>query len=162
MYFTNCKTLEELKRTYKKLAFANHPDRGGDPEIMKAINAEYDKAFQRLKNRHESAEDPTKTYEAETAETPEEFREIIETLLHLDGVEIEMCGRWLWLSGNTYAHREALKKAACKWANKKKLWYWHPAEDGERKTRHTLKMEEIREKYGSEKVGTGKGLYQLT
>ena len=25
-------TAEDLKRSYKKLAFVNHPDKGGDPE----------------------------------------------------------------------------------------------------------------------------------
>ena len=28
-YFTNCKTLDELKAEYRRLAMANHPDRGG-------------------------------------------------------------------------------------------------------------------------------------
>ena len=41
-YFTNIHTLDELKREYRRLAFANHPDRGGDVETMKAINAEYE------------------------------------------------------------------------------------------------------------------------
>ena len=33
-YFTNCKTLDELKAEYRRLAMANHPDRGGDMETM--------------------------------------------------------------------------------------------------------------------------------
>ena len=39
MYFTNCKTLDELKAEYRRLAMANHPDRGGDAETMKKISA---------------------------------------------------------------------------------------------------------------------------
>ena len=38
-YFANIKTLEELKKEYKRLALENHPDRGGDVEVMKARNA---------------------------------------------------------------------------------------------------------------------------
>lgn len=34
-YFTNIHTLDELKREYRRLAFANHPDRGGDVETLK-------------------------------------------------------------------------------------------------------------------------------
>lgn len=37
-YFTNCKNLDELKKEYRRLSMIHHPDRGGDPEIMKAIN----------------------------------------------------------------------------------------------------------------------------
>ena len=44
-YFKNCKTLKELKDTYKKLLKENHPDNGGDLEIMKEINVQFDSAF---------------------------------------------------------------------------------------------------------------------
>ena len=42
MYFEKTKNLDELKKKYRELAFANHPDRGGDTATMQAINAEYD------------------------------------------------------------------------------------------------------------------------
>ena len=32
---------EEIERLYKRLAIRHHPDRGGDPEYMKAINEAY-------------------------------------------------------------------------------------------------------------------------
>lgn len=41
-YFKNVKTVKELKDTYRKLARTNHPDMGGDVEVMQAINAEFD------------------------------------------------------------------------------------------------------------------------
>ena len=44
-YFTTCTTLDELKKEYRRLAMANHPDRGGDEATMKAINAEYASRF---------------------------------------------------------------------------------------------------------------------
>lgn len=37
-YFTNIKTLDELKAAYRRLAMQYHPDMGGDTETMKAIN----------------------------------------------------------------------------------------------------------------------------
>ena len=44
-WFSNCQTLEELKKLYKQLVFKHHPDRGGNEELMKQINVEYDKIF---------------------------------------------------------------------------------------------------------------------
>jgi curved DNA-binding protein CbpA len=43
MYFNACKTLDELKKEYRRVALLHHPDtRHGDTEIMKAVNAEHD------------------------------------------------------------------------------------------------------------------------
>lgn len=50
-YFKNINSLEDLKKQFKKLAFQHHPDRGGDVEVMKAINNEYDMLFPIWKNR---------------------------------------------------------------------------------------------------------------
>lgn len=65
-YFMNCKTLDDLKREYRRLAMIHHPDVGGDVETMQAINAEYDNLFPALKLAHnQTAEQPTH----ETAES---------------------------------------------------------------------------------------------
>ena len=39
-YFTNIKTLDDLKKEFRRLAMIHHPDRGGDVETMKEINIE--------------------------------------------------------------------------------------------------------------------------
>ena len=49
-YFKNINSLSELKRKFREIAKMNHPDAGGDPEIMKAINEEYEKKIVQLKN----------------------------------------------------------------------------------------------------------------
>lgn len=51
-YFTNCQTLDELKKVYKHFAQKHHPDVGGDTATMQAINAEYEECFEALKRRH--------------------------------------------------------------------------------------------------------------
>ena len=61
-YFTNCMNLDELKKEFRRLAMIHHPDRGGDGETMKAINAEYDLMFPALKIK-------TAAKTAETAES---------------------------------------------------------------------------------------------
>lgn len=48
-HFTGIKTLSEAKDLYKKLAMANHPDKGGDTKMMQEINSEFEQVFQFLK-----------------------------------------------------------------------------------------------------------------
>lgn len=52
-YFKNITSFEDLKNQFKVLARNNHPDAGGDAEIMKVINCEYDALFPIWKNRRE-------------------------------------------------------------------------------------------------------------
>lgn len=67
-YFSSINDLSALKAAYKRLALANHPDRGGDTATMQAINAEYDAAFARLKVAYNA------TAAAPTTETAESTR----------------------------------------------------------------------------------------
>ena len=143
------KTLEKLKTMYRTLAMKHHPDCGGNTADMQAINAEYDILFNELKDIHTNASG--ETYRATTNEKPEQFRNIIEKLITLDGVVIEIVGSWLWLTGNTYIHREQIKAIGFRWANSKKAWYYHT--DEYRKTsRKTFTLDEIRDLYGSQTI----------
>ncbi|MCI9126880.1 MAG: hypothetical protein HFG28_06760 [Eubacterium sp.] len=59
-YFKKIQSLDDLKEQFKKLAREHHPDAGGDAEIMKQINQEYDTLFPIWKHRYNlSAEQPT-------------------------------------------------------------------------------------------------------
>ena len=145
-YFTNINTLDELKAAYRRLSMKHHPDRGGDTATMQEINAEHDELFERLKKQHNASADEYH----QTTETPEEFREIIELLLKLEGLTVELCGSWLWIGGDTRQHKETLKAAGCRWSNNKKLWYWHHAEEGRKWRRGKATMSDIRTKYGSQ------------
>ena len=146
-YFNNCKSIEELKKEYKKLAFANHPDRGGDVEIMKAINAEYEKALENLKKCGSKADKASK-------EQAGDFIQIIENIINLDGIVIEIVGNWIWVTGNTKDHKDTLKGSGFWYASKKKAWYFKPA-DYVAKSRKHYGLEEIKSKYGSTKVEAG-------
>jgi len=50
-YFNAIKTLDELKTEYRRLAKENHPDHGGDSEVMKEINAEFDLLFRVIEKK---------------------------------------------------------------------------------------------------------------
>ena len=154
-WFNNPTTLEELKKEYKKLVFKHHPDKGGKTSDMQEINAEYDSLFAILKNTHRSATGETYTAKESTTETPEQFRKIIDKLIHLDGISIEICGSWIWITGDTYNNREELKKLHFKYSKGKNAWYYH--EPGYRKSsKKSFTLEDIRNMFGSETVNGSK------
>jgi hypothetical protein len=43
--------MDELKKEFRRLALENHPDQGGNPDIMREIIAEFDMAFSITKRR---------------------------------------------------------------------------------------------------------------
>lgn len=149
-FFDHCTTLDELKKAYKAAAMKHHPDRGGDTATMQRINSEYEKRFEELKHQqHRAAAEDTTGRTKATTEDAGDFIRIVSELLKLDGLEVELCGRWLWIGGQTMKHREKLKALGCKWSSTKKLWSWHFAEDGDTWHRGRRSMEQIRRKYGS-------------
>ena len=146
VYFIYCETLEELKAEYRKLAMQYHPDRqGGDLETMQEINNEYEQMFERLKNKHKTAEG--KAYEKATNEAPSEFIDLINALLKMQGIHIEVIGSFVWVSGNTKEHKDSLKAIGFRWHTTKKVWYKAPSDYIKRsKTKYT--MQEVRNMYG--------------
>ena len=149
-YFTNVRTLDELKKEYRRLSNIHHPDCGGCEEIMKAINNEHDELFEILKRQHNARADADPTGKTRrTTETAQEFRTVIDALLKLD-LTVELCGSWLWISGDTKPHKEALKKVGFRWSASKKMWYWRHPEEGYTRSRGKATMNQIRTRYGSQ------------
>jgi curved DNA-binding protein CbpA len=143
-------TLEDLKTTYHKLAFQHHPDRGGSTEAMQAVNAEYDYLYANgLKDIHRNVKGETYTSHTPTSEPPEHFREIIEALLKLPGLEVEICGSFVWVSGNTRSNRAALKNLRFKFSPQKSAWYLAP-ENYKKFSKRSFTLDEIRGMYGSQ------------
>ena len=156
-YFTNVNTLEQLRRQYKELLKKYHPDNAnGSTTATQDINAEYDKLFKLLKDKHESKPDNTTYKDSEynnmyDSQNDKALREILQKIINFDGIEIELVGLWLWVSGNTYNYKKELKELNFKWASQKKMWYWK-SEAYRKKSKKSLSMEDIRSYYGSTKV----------
>lgn len=147
--FERVETLEELKREYKTLAMKYHPDRGGDTETMKFINAKYDEVFLQVKDTHRNKKG--ETYHSESTEMEDEFKDIIDVLLKFKDITIEIIGSFIWLSGKTKPYKEELKEMGFKWSHNKKMWYKSP--DGyKRRGKKNYEIEEIRNIYKSKTV----------
>lgn len=143
-------TLEDLKTMYKKLAISNHPDHGGTTEAMQQINTEYSELFESLKNVHRSADGETYTARQDNDETAAEFIEIIAKLVRLPGIIIELCGSWLWITGETRAVKDELKEIGFRWSKAKTAWYYHHGEY-RKGSGKDMSLDDIRNKYGSTK-----------
>ncbi len=147
-YFADCKTLDEAKKRYRDLAMKLHPDKGGRNED-----------FQELQNQFEKFRPEEEKYKTEFEEwKPTEFMNIIEQLLKIEEIEIEVCGSWIWISGNTKPHKEEIKAVNTGdsfkkpiYHGKKTMWYISPVNYRKLNGRE-LSMTEIRNLYGSHKV----------
>lgn len=144
-YFNQCRTLREVKQKFKDLAMIHHPDRGGENKTMQEINLEYamiiNNPFFNFSGQSEAEK-----------EAYIEFPEIIGKVINLELV-IEICGQWIWISGNTYQYREYLKDNGFYFARNKQIWYWRPREQSST-NRNPISMNRIRSLYGSDTVKT--------
>jgi hypothetical protein len=85
--------------------------------------------------------------------SPEDMAEIknaVQSILPLN-LAVEVCGNWVWVSGDTKPHKDALKAAGFKWAPKKANWFFKPS-SCKKYFRGTTPMDEIRVKHGVIKV----------
>ena len=153
-YFANCNTVEELKQTYKKLLMKYHPDiNPNGTETCQEINAEYDLMFPRLKNIHYNSKGETYTSNTESTETVNEYKDIINAIIHLHGIKIEIIGSWIWLTGNTKEYKDIFKSLNFKWSSKKSAWYYHN-EPFKKRSKNQYSMDGLRNLFGSEEIKT--------
>jgi hypothetical protein len=148
-FFVGCYDEAALKTRFRDLCKIHHPDRGGDLATMQALNAAYECALRgefRKTMSDDDAEEAVNMSVAVAAKVAE--------IIGLEGLILEIVGRWLWVTGDTFTHRGALKTAGLWFASKKRAWYWHTPEDsvprGGKKS-----LEEIRSTYGSQRINAG-------
>lgn len=135
-------TPDTIKQAYRKACAAYHPDRNpAGLEMMKMVNQAYDV----LKN-----ESGTVKKDDDLSSYGQDMFNALSKIISL-GFDIEICGAWVWLHGDTKPHRETIKEAGFKWAPKKKLWYYRP-DNYRSSSRGQFSMDQIRERHGSKTV----------
>lgn len=152
------KDLDDLKKQYRQLALKYHPDRGGTNEQMQIINAEHERLRNLLLNGS-TLTDEQKKNEVEIDNT---FRVIIDEIIHIEGIEIELIGKWLWVGSSLNPERNwqfetptynALKSAGLDYIKKAGRPYM-VYKGVESKGRGKMTKAEIEAKYGKHKFET--------
>lgn len=134
-------TTETIKAAYHTAAFQFHPDvNPAGEEMMKVINEAY-ASLGDFAGYVEEQSSATQAY-------PAALNEAIIFAVNLDNISLEVCGAWLWVTGNTYPYRAEFKAHGFYFAGAKKAWYYRPPE-WKSSNRHQMTLDEIRERHGS-------------
>jgi hypothetical protein len=151
-YFEDVKTLEELRTLYRDLLKTVHPDNGGSVEACQELNAQYDAAFERLKNAAPVMDDNKEQVKWDATEDAA-LRDALSKIIHIKDINIEIVGCWIWVDGITYPAKDDLKCAGFKWSKARKKWHFAPYEHkyykGGKKS-----FDDLRRTYGSSTVET--------
>lgn len=145
-FFNNCKTLDEVKSLYRELAKEHHPDMGGDTATMQEINKEYAFACAFIAKGSGMSDEQVD----EELKMSEEYRAVIEKIIHLPEITIELVGNWIWVTGNTKPVKETLKDAGFIWHKVKAAWFYRNKAFKGRGNGASL--DQIRAKYGTQTV----------
>jgi len=144
-------TLKQCKNAYQRMMMKYHPDRNpAELEMAKALNA----AWECL--QHLDWTRPVSNEYGDDIHYAEALSAFINAMLNLSGITIEVCGSWVWVSGNTKPHKDNIKAAGGKWAPKKQEWYFRPKEW--KSSNHSKwDMSKIRASFGSSVVNPRNG-----
>jgi ABC-type Fe3+-hydroxamate transport system substrate-binding protein len=139
--------LDKLKKEYLKLAKKYHPDAGGTTVQFQDLQNEYEKLLNKiLKGSSLNEEQQENEIVIDQA-----IRAVIDQLVNLENVNVELIGKWLWVSGETYPIKDVLRKAGLIFIRKdeKPFWVYKGVESA---GRGKLTLEQIKNKYGSVKI----------
>lgn len=146
-------TEEIVKISYRAASLKFHPDRNpAGTEMMIMIN----EAKKTLKDEVY----PFEFKNEEGYNYGEEINNALNKIINLQGINIEICGAWVWVSGDTKTHWPQLKEAGFLFSPPKKMVYFRPQYAKTRRYKADgLSMEEIRAKYKGESIKTKKPYY---
>ena len=154
-YFNDCKSPQQVKDLFKKLAFQFHPDITGRDtnEEMAAVINEYHKVLQSFDGYSFVGSDKKSHKYTYKEKVESAIVDTINELLrhNLEGITIEVVGTWLWVHGNTYPHKAILKSAGLRWHSRRQMWYRAPA-GAKSRYNSRVSFNELKHYYGAEEV----------
>jgi hypothetical protein len=165
-YFDTCNSLEEAGKLYRSLAKQHHPDHGGDLRTMQEINAQYAEFCATFTNRserqrqaeaHAAGRKTNADFNDLDAVTEELRVRILWALNNLpQDVTVELCGLWVWLTGNTKPVKDTIYNSGYgfKFAGKKQAWFYAGVKSF---GRGQYSMDDIRSLHGSKQFARTNG-----
>ena len=128
-----------VKKKFRDLCKVYHPDLNPTGTIM----------MQMLNDAYGSLMESTfpimlESLEGEFNFYGEEIEKALHSIVNLEGVIVEVCGSWVWISGKTRKFKETLLNENFLWASKKKMWYFRPKDQVKRHYRSSLSIDDIR------------------
>lgn len=145
------KELDDLKKQYYSLAKKYHPDTGGTKEQFQALQKEYQILFKQILSGSSLNTDQKKN----EIELDEAIRKIVDTIITIPDLNIELIGKWLWVTGFTFPYRKELKAAGLTYISQRIAWVYK----GVKSRGRGGDMDEIRAKYGSTPIKPKGGRY---
>lgn len=159
-YFRGVKSVEELKKLYHELVKVHHPDIGGDENIMKAVNAEFDKVYDLVKDIHLKFDGTTWEAKGDKVETEKaqayraKIMELFPIILRLQDITIEIVGCWIWITGDTKSYKDILKGCGFWFSGQKKAWYFNGSPKKSKRISYYKSYNQVREHWGATEIKT--------
>lgn len=141
-YFNKKMSIEDAKKTYRKLSKEFHPDLGGDAEMFKELNNEYEMF---LNNYIADVFDSCENTHGNDVHV---FQDILNKIIHFN-IEIEIVGYWIY-ARESFAYKDQLKELGFWFSGKHKAWVYNGSEKIKRATR--LSLDQIKSHYGFERI----------
>lgn len=133
----------DIKQAYYSASKKYHPDvNPAGLQMMKLVNA----AYETLKGQNEMP--PLEQFQEQ--DYGDKLFAALKAIIELN-LTIEICGAWIWVSGQTRRHKEQLKSQGFQYAPQKQAWYFRPNRYRSH-SRGSWSMAEIRNRYGEYKL----------
>lgn len=142
-------SLEMVKKAYRQACKVYHPDvNPAGTAMMQAVNEAYESLSKETFPIILNESDVMGNY-------GEALNNALNAIINCSGLNIEICGSWIWVSGETKTHKDVLNDADFLWSPVKGMWYFRPQSQSKRRYYgYNSSIDEIRAKYGSDKINS--------
>ncbi len=114
--FRDCRNMQQVMSKYLDLVYEFHPKIVGDNNAMSKIDQDYESLIQNPEFRFEK-------YPADEKSDFIKFKGTVNHIIGL-GLQVDLFNGMLFLSGNTFPHRQRLSALGFRWFPKAFLWYY--------------------------------------